>query len=179
VIGNLANRDVYQAMFPTIMPWPMTRSQKLVPNIRIPKQGKKDGYVFRLGIVSLGYYCYDESLEILKLERLCRDYIARNPTPKEDGKDKPAFLSFSSLPNLAGSISPDNEINLCGPRGLNIFVTKMNIDKGAVFIKEGAPGLAHQSGISISKEDIDKNILCCIFNSCLPIVLMLSLPIMP
>jgi hypothetical protein len=44
----------------------------------------------------LGYY-YDENLEILKLERLRRDYIARSPKPKEDGNDKPAlFFSFNS-----------------------------------------------------------------------------------
>jgi hypothetical protein len=42
--------------------------------------------VFRSGNVSLGYYD-DESLEILMLERLCRDYIARSPKPKEDGND--------------------------------------------------------------------------------------------
>jgi hypothetical protein len=68
----------------------------------------------------LGYY-YDKNFEILKLERLLRVYIVRSKKPKEDGNDKPALLSLSSLPDLFGSISPDDEFNICGPPRIGCF----------------------------------------------------------
>jgi hypothetical protein len=49
----------------------------------------------------LSYY-YDGNLEILKLERLCQDYITTNQASKEDGYKDPALLFCPSLPDLAG-----------------------------------------------------------------------------
>jgi hypothetical protein len=97
--------------------------------------GKKDRYIFRSGDIGLDYY-YNENLEILKLERLHRDYIARSPKSKENGNNQPALLSLSSLPDLAESFSPDEEYNVCGPPRIGCFCDKdKNLDKEAVSSK--------------------------------------------
>ena len=111
--------------------------------------GEKNGYIFRTGDVGLGYY-YNDNHEILKLVRLFQDYIATNQAQKEDRN----LLSVVSLPNLAGSLSLDNEFNVCRPPRIGCFHNKdKNLNKEAVSIKKGALALADESGISMSKED--------------------------
>ncbi len=85
----------------------------------------------------------------MKLKRLHRYYTSKSPAPKEDGHDQLSLLSLSSLPDVTGSFSPDEEIDVCGPPRIGHFCNKdENLDKETEFIKEGALAFAHQSGIS-------------------------------
>ena len=85
--------------------------------------GEKDGHVFWTDDVGLGSY-YNGNLEILKLERLCRDYIATNQSPKEDGNEEPDFIPLASLPDLAGSSSLTMNSRYASPPRIGLYCDK-------------------------------------------------------